>query len=62
MFDKADECTTAIDVWALGCIIYQMHVGKTPFFGRTLGDIYLEVQSMSLDFPSYVSQEAVDLM
>ena len=39
------ECKSskAMDLWALGCIIYEMHMGRTPFFGRSLGDIYLEV-------------------
>ena len=22
------------DLWALGCIIYQFHVGETPFHGK----------------------------
>ena len=49
------ESSTAMDIWALGCIIYQMHVGKTPFFGRSLGDIYLEVQSMQIEYPQTLS-------
>ena len=54
--------TPAIDFWALGVIIYQMHVGKTPFFGRSLGDIYLEVQSMQIEFPASMSGDTVDLI
>ena len=40
---NSQESSKALDIWALGVIIYQMHVGKTPFFGRSLGDIFLEV-------------------
>ena len=54
--------TTAIDVWALGVIIYQMHVGKTPFFGRSLGDIFLEVQAMQIEFPSSMSADTIGLI
>ena len=61
MFNDS-QGSTAIDIWALGVIIYQMHVGKTPFFGRSLGDIYLEVQSMQIEYPASLAEEVVDLI
>ena len=29
------KSTPASDLWALGCIIYRMHVGKVPFADET---------------------------
>ena len=28
-----EDATASVDLWALGCMIYQMLVGKTPFSG-----------------------------
>lgn len=28
---EGDMCTGAADLWALGCILYRMFVGYTPF-------------------------------
>jgi 3-phosphoinositide dependent protein kinase-1 len=32
---KSNESSAATDLWALGCIIYQMLVGKVPFQAKT---------------------------
>ena len=61
MINEQDS-SKALDIWALGVIIYQMHVGTTPFFGRSLGDIYLEVQSMQVEYPAYLSGNVVHLI
>jgi 3-phosphoinositide dependent protein kinase-1 len=28
------------DLWALGCIIYQFHVGHTPFQGKSYDSVF----------------------
>ena len=35
-----DELTGAVDLYALGCILYEMVVGRVPFDGNTIVDIF----------------------
>lgn len=35
-----DELTGAVDLYALGCMLYEMLVGQTPFDGSTIIDIF----------------------
>ncbi|RLN89444.1 hypothetical protein BBJ28_00013822 [Nothophytophthora sp. Chile5] len=54
--------TYASDSWALGCIIYQLLTGETPFSGGSAYLTFLRVQDGSYHAPEYLSDEAKDLI
>ena len=58
--------TPASDLWALGCIIYMMHVGQAPFYGNTELDIFNKILASNnkIKWPRqpYVSPQAKDLI
>ncbi|RLN71227.1 hypothetical protein BBJ28_00020249, partial [Nothophytophthora sp. Chile5] len=56
------EPTYASDSWALGCIIYQLLTGETPFSGGSAYLTFLRVQDGSYHVPEYLSDEAKDLI
>ena len=41
----------ASDLWALGCIIYRMHVGKVPFEDRSETGTFDKILNRQLEFP-----------
>ena len=45
------KSTPASDLWALGCIIYRMHVGKTPFEDQTEVKTFEKILNRDLTFP-----------
>lgn len=42
----------ASDLWALGCIIYRMHVGKVPFDARSETATFDMILNRELEFPA----------
>ena len=42
----------ASDLWALGCIIYHMHVGKVPFEARSEIATFDKILNRQLEFPA----------
>jgi len=40
---REDACSTAVDVWALGVIIFQMCAGRRPFVADEIADLVVEV-------------------
>ncbi|KAI8065784.1 kinase-like domain-containing protein [Gongronella butleri] len=54
--------TFASDYWSLGVLIYEMHVGYTPFGGDTDDDVYRRALQDPLEIPTTMSPEAADLI
>lgn len=42
----------ASDLWALGCIIYRMHVGKVPFEDKSETATFEKILNRELIFPA----------
>ena len=50
MLHETKSCPSS-DLWALGCIIYFMHVGKTPFEDRSETKTFDNILNRQLGFP-----------
>ena len=45
------EQTYAIDIWALGNIIFKMFTGGVPFKGKNANLVYKDIQDRKIDWP-----------
>jgi serine/threonine protein kinase len=50
------------DLWALGCTIYQMFTGFSPFKDKTEYLVFKKILEMNYTFPDSIPQEAQDLI
>ncbi|CAI5736552.1 unnamed protein product [Peronospora destructor] len=56
------EPTYASDIWAFGCIVYQLLTGETPFSGGSAYLTFLRVKAGNYSVPDYLSPDARDLI
>jgi serine/threonine protein kinase/CRP-like cAMP-binding protein len=54
----------SVDYWALGCLIYELLVGNTPFQDDNQNEIFKKIihSHKSLAFPKGIDSDAVDLI
>lgn len=43
-----------VDIWAIGCIIYTLLVGRTPFQSSTRNDTFEKIRNGSYSWPQYL--------
>ena len=54
--------TTRNDLWALGCTLYQMLSGTSPFKDASEWLIFQRIVARDIRFPNYFSEAAQDLI
>ena len=59
---KDKQAGTSSDLWALGCIIYQMLAGKYPFQAPNEYLTFQQILNCSYEFPDDFSPEAKDII
>lgn len=50
------------DLWALGCIIYQMFTGISPFKERTEFLIFRKIMEKKICYPSTIPDKAISII
>ncbi|KAE8713875.1 3-phosphoinositide-dependent protein kinase 1 [Hibiscus syriacus] len=59
---NSSPATFGNDIWALGCTLYQMLSGTSPFKDTSEWLIFQRIIARDIRFPNYFSEEAKDLI
>ncbi|RHY57882.1 hypothetical protein DYB30_004876 [Aphanomyces astaci] len=58
--NKSVDCKS--DLWSLGCILFQLLAGETPFHGGSAYLTFLRVKAGTFHLPAFFSDDAKDLI
>lgn len=67
MIDEEDQ-GHPLDIWALGCILFKMFIGKVPFQGTSQMKVNADIKGRKIRWPeeeylkTIMSMEAIDLV
>ena len=59
---KKEKCEKASDWWCFGCIIYEMLVGKSPFYSPNEEILISKILLQEPKFPKFISNIAQDFI
>ncbi|KAI7854441.1 kinase-like domain-containing protein [Circinella umbellata] len=59
---RSEPTLQEADLWALGCVIYQMHAGRSPFKAATDYLIFQRIKNRDLNFPEGFPAVAQDIV
>lgn len=59
---KFEDVSYEVDLWALGCIIYQMIAGEVPFKEKTEFLVYQKMLSGKIEFSEKFDEVSKDLV
>ncbi|OHS96565.1 RAC family serine/threonine-protein kinase like protein [Tritrichomonas foetus] len=59
---KQQPYNRSVDWWSLGALIYEMLTGSPPFYDQNSKKMYMAILFNPLDFPKFLSNDAIDLL
>lgn len=59
---EANKAGRFTDLWALGCIIYEMLDGSTPFHGNNYDEVFQKILQRQLFFSPSMDDDAIDII